>query len=70
MAQGGAALVFLFDVDNTLLDNDAIQADLGEHLRREFGAQSCARYWEIFEQLRGRARLRGLPRRAATLPAR
>jgi FMN phosphatase YigB (HAD superfamily) len=44
--------VFLFDVDNTLLDNDAIQADLGEHLRRQFGAQSSERYWMIFEGLR------------------
>ena len=45
--------MFLFDVDNTLLDNDAIQDDLGEHLQREFGAASRERYWAIFEQLRG-----------------
>ena len=25
-------LVFLFDVDNTLLDNDHVQRDLSEHL--------------------------------------
>ena len=29
--------VFLFDVDNTLLNNDAVQAELGDHLEREFG---------------------------------
>ncbi len=44
--------VFLFDVDNTLLDNDAVQADLGEHLEREFGRAKRDRYWAIFEELR------------------
>ncbi len=52
MAQDEGDVVFLFDVDNTLLDNDAIQQDLGEHLQREFGAASRERYWEIFEALR------------------
>ncbi len=52
MASGSGKTVFLFDVDNTLLDNDAIQNDLGEHLQREFGASSRERYWAIFEQLR------------------
>jgi len=47
-----AGTVFLFDVDNTLLDNDAVQADLGAHLEREFGRTSCERYWTIFEELR------------------
>ncbi|MEO8527421.1 MAG: HAD family hydrolase [Caldimonas sp.] len=46
-------LVFLLDVDNTLLDNDRIIADLRVHLEHEFGAVSAARYWAIFEQLRG-----------------
>lgn len=44
--------VFLFDVDNTLLDNDAVQEDLGEHLEREFGRVKRDRYWAIFEELR------------------
>jgi hypothetical protein len=50
----GAAtpLVFLLDVDNTLLDNDRIAADLRDHLDREFGTQRQERYWEIFEELR------------------
>jgi FMN phosphatase YigB (HAD superfamily) len=48
----GAPLVFLFDVDNTLLDNDAVQGDLSAHLEREVGRVSRDRYWEIFEQLR------------------
>ena len=48
-----ARTVFLFDVDNTLLDNDAVQDDLSTHLEREVGLASKDRYWEIFEQLRG-----------------
>jgi FMN phosphatase YigB (HAD superfamily) len=46
-------VVFLFDVDNTLLDNDRVQADLREHLDTNYGAKACARYWELFEELRG-----------------
>lgn len=46
-------LVFLFDVDNTLLDNDAVQEDLGGHLTKTYGEEARRRYWEIFEQLRG-----------------
>lgn len=45
-------ICFLFDVDNTLLDNDRVQADLSDHLEREFGAGSRDRYWEILEELR------------------
>jgi FMN phosphatase YigB (HAD superfamily) len=52
MPDGAAKTVFLFDVDNTLLDNDAVQADLSTHLELEFGAASRDRYWAIFEQLR------------------
>jgi hypothetical protein len=43
--------VFLVDVDNTLLDNDRIQADLRHHLEREFGPVCRDRYWTILEQL-------------------
>jgi FMN phosphatase YigB (HAD superfamily) len=43
--------VFLVDVDDTLLDNGHIQADLKRHLEREFGAASRDRYWAILEQL-------------------
>ena len=45
-------VVFLFDVDNTLLNNDRVQDDLRNHLEREFGAESRDRYWAIFEELR------------------
>jgi FMN phosphatase YigB (HAD superfamily) len=46
------AVVFLFDVDNTLLDNDGIQADLKDHLAQAYGAAARDRYWEILEELR------------------
>jgi FMN phosphatase YigB (HAD superfamily) len=45
-------VVFLLDVDNTLVDNDRIIEDLDAHLLREFGQVSRDRYWEIFEALR------------------
>jgi FMN phosphatase YigB (HAD superfamily) len=44
--------VFLFDVDNTLLDNDQVQADMGVHLAKYYGEATRDRYWEIFEKLR------------------
>jgi FMN phosphatase YigB (HAD superfamily) len=44
-------IVFLVDVDNTLLDNDEIQNDLRRHLEREFGPACRDRYWAILEQL-------------------
>jgi FMN phosphatase YigB (HAD superfamily) len=47
-----ARITTLFDVDNTLLDNDAVQADLSEHLATHFGAASRDRYWALFEALR------------------
>jgi FMN phosphatase YigB (HAD superfamily) len=45
-------VVLLFDVDNTLLSNDDIVADLKSYLRREVGARRQAEYWRIFEGLR------------------
>jgi len=44
--------VFLFDVDNTLLNNDRVTADLKKHLVTNFGEERARRYWELFEQLR------------------
>jgi FMN phosphatase YigB (HAD superfamily) len=46
------SVVFLFDVDNTLLDNDRIAADLRAHLDREVGIDCGDRYWRLFEELR------------------
>jgi hypothetical protein len=45
-------VVFLFDVGNTLLDNDRVAADLRRHLEREVGHEREQRYWAIFEELR------------------
>lgn len=45
-------LLFLFDVDNTLLNNDRVQGDLYHHLFRNYGPQARERYIEIFEELR------------------
>jgi len=45
-------LVFLFDVDNTLLDNDRLQSDLFRRITLEFGAKARDRYLAIFEELR------------------
>ena len=44
-------IVFLVDVDNTLLDNDRVQRDLREHLIKEFGTEACDRYWSIYDAL-------------------
>jgi hypothetical protein len=46
------AVVFLFDVDNTLLDNDRVTEDLRRHLRTAVGPGRHERYWQIFEDLR------------------
>src|ERR1700747_3540584 len=57
-ANGAAAmttthdLVFLFDVDNTLLDNDRVQTDLAAHLHDAYGASASKLDRDIFEQLR------------------
>jgi FMN phosphatase YigB (HAD superfamily) len=45
-------VVFLLDVDNTLLDNDQIIDDLKRHLRQALGAERHERYWAIFEERR------------------
>src|SRR5258706_1675994 len=45
-------VVFLVDVDNPLVDNDRIAADLKHHLAKEVGEERQEEYWEIFEQLR------------------
>jgi FMN phosphatase YigB (HAD superfamily) len=45
-------VVFLLDVDNTLLDNDRVTANLKRHLAEAFGPDRQHRYWAIFEELR------------------
>jgi FMN phosphatase YigB (HAD superfamily) len=51
---GRAKIVFLFDVDNTLLDNDRVIADLTKYLLSEVGPERARCYWTIFERLRSR----------------
>src|SRR5258707_9219656 len=45
-------LVFLFDVDNTLLNNDKVTSDLKRHLEQQVGPERQQRYWDFFEQIR------------------
>lgn len=54
-------LVFLLDVDNTLLDNDAVKEDINEHLKVEMGEQLTARYWELYEQARRESDVVNIP---------
>jgi hypothetical protein len=49
---GPNKIVFLFDVDNTLLDNDRVIVDLRRYLTKEVGAERATQYFEIFETLR------------------
>src|SRR6267378_3755762 len=44
-------IVFLVDVDNTLIDNDGIQQDLKDHLEQTYGLAARERYWRILEDL-------------------
>lgn len=50
-ARDPRGVVFLLDVDNTLLDNDSVQADLQRHITDAFGLDRQQRYWDLFEQL-------------------
>ena len=45
-------IVFLFDVDNTLLDNDRVTEHLKRHLEQQVGYERQQCYWEFFEQIR------------------
>lgn len=46
--------VFLFDVDDTLLDNDAVKDDLKNRVLEKFGQEACDRFWAIYEEERER----------------
>lgn len=49
--KANSPVVFLVDVDDTLLDNDRIQKDLQQHLESEYGKACGDRYWVIQEDL-------------------
>jgi FMN phosphatase YigB (HAD superfamily) len=48
----GNEIVFLFDVDDTLLDNDRVKADVRRYVADTFGATACERFWAIYEEQR------------------
>ncbi len=45
-------IVFLLDVDNTLLDNDSVKANLDQHLQAYLEPELAKRFWDIYEQVR------------------
>lgn len=55
-------LVVLFDVDNTLLDNDLLRARLQRDLEGVLGEDDGARFWEIYEEVRADTDVVDLPR--------
>ncbi|MCK4267378.1 MAG: HAD family hydrolase [Actinomycetia bacterium] len=52
MSRSQADVAFLFDVDNTLLDNDQVTDEMKGNLDREVGTDRAQHYWSIFEELR------------------
>jgi FMN phosphatase YigB (HAD superfamily) len=49
--RAASSVVFLVDVDNTLIDNDRIQQDLKDHIELSYGRAARERYWAILEAL-------------------
>jgi FMN phosphatase YigB (HAD superfamily) len=56
-----STLVFLIDVDNTLIDNDNVKNDLAAHLRVEIGPALTDRFWELYEQAREESGVVNIP---------
>jgi FMN phosphatase YigB (HAD superfamily) len=54
-------LVFLLDVDNTLIANDDVKDDINEHLKVQMGEQLTKRFWEIYEQARNESEVVNIP---------
>lgn len=46
------SLVFWLDVDNTLINNDAVKENLDAHIQVELGAELTARFWDLYEEAR------------------
>lgn len=55
-------LVFLLDVDNTLLDNDGVKKDFDAHLQVEIGPQLTERFWDLYENVRKEESVVNIPR--------
>jgi FMN phosphatase YigB (HAD superfamily) len=47
-----ARIVVLFDVDNTLVDNDRVTSDMRRRLEADIGVEGARCYWSHFERLR------------------
>jgi hypothetical protein len=45
-------LVFLIDVDNTLIDNDFVKNDLDKHIKVQMGESVTSRFWDLYERAR------------------
>ena len=54
-------LVFLIDIDNTLIDNDHVKDDLDEHIKVEMGKALTTRFWEFYEQAREESDVVNIP---------
>lgn len=54
-------IVFLIDVDDTLIDNDAVKNDWDEHLKVEMGDALTTRFWELYEQARQQSGVVNIP---------
>jgi FMN phosphatase YigB (HAD superfamily) len=51
-ASAGERLTFFLDIDDTLLDNDAVKIELDRRLRDLLGADGSDRFWRIYEEVR------------------
>lgn len=54
-------LVFLIDVDNTLIDNDNVKQEFDTHIQVEMGEALTARFWDIYEQVRNESEVVNIP---------
>ncbi len=52
MTSSGSSVAFLFDVDNTLIDNDRVKVELAEGIENAVGETAGDRFWEIYEDVR------------------
>jgi FMN phosphatase YigB (HAD superfamily) len=52
MGEAVPTLVFLIDVDNTLINNDFIKSDWDKHLKVVMGEKLTTRFWELYERAR------------------
>jgi len=63
-------LAFLLDVDNTLLDNDAVKADLSRRLEQLMGSEHATQFWTVYEDVRRASDFVDFPRTLSQFRAR